>query len=116
MEWRVKTWYKIYTALLSLVSTILVLYIFSFQISKIVAFLVTAIYIFILLVTLEAFTLKLKANGRDLRFLFHKVSLDDIIEVRCGFFSTIIRTRWKVYRIPPIESCRLLSKYSSSGK
>lgn len=115
MEWRVKTWYKVYMAFVSSVSTFLVLYIFSLQISKIITLLVTVIYLFVLLITLEAFVLKIKTKGKDLRFLFHKVKLDDIIEVRCGVFSTIIRTRWKVYRVPPIESCKLLGKYSNSG-
>lgn len=116
MEWKVKTWYKVYSTILSSVSTFLVLYIFSFQISRIVALIASLCYLLVLLVTLETFVLRVKIDGKALRFLFYKVNLDDIIEVRCKLFSTVIRTRWKVYRLPPMQSCTLLNKDNYFGK
>ncbi|ODN31223.1 hypothetical protein A4H02_00095 [Fervidobacterium thailandense] len=109
-----KTWYKIYMAILSVVSTFLVLYIFSLQISNFVSTIVIVSYLTILLFTFEAFTLRIKLNGKNLRFLFNRLELNDIIDVRCGLFSTLIRTRWRVYRLPPTEECDSIKKLGNS--
>ncbi|WP_448377315.1 hypothetical protein [Fervidobacterium sp.] len=79
------------------------LYLFSLQLSNLVTFFLIISYAGLLFLTVESFIVYLKLSGDKISTIYFNISLSDIIDVENRIFETRIRTRWKVYRLPPIE-------------
>jgi len=99
----VKKWYRVFTLFFVILSTPVVLYLFSLQLSSLVTFFLIIVYAGLLFLTVESFIISLKLSGDKISTIYFNISLSDIIDLENGIFETRIRTRWKVYRLPPIE-------------
>ncbi|MFN4267421.1 MAG: hypothetical protein ACK4EZ_01155 [Fervidobacterium pennivorans] len=113
MVLRVKNWYKALILLAIILSTPVVLYLFSLQLSNLMLFALLTVYAGLVFFLIESFILKLEVSKDKLSTIYFSIPLSDIIDVEDGFFETRIRTRWKVYRLPPIEGVKVVFPNSS---
>ncbi|AMW32916.1 hypothetical protein NA23_06345 [Fervidobacterium islandicum] len=116
MVMRVKKWYKLLILSSVISSTPVVLYLFSLQLSSLVLFLVMSSYAGLLLLLVESLILKLEVSNSELSTIYFSVPLSDIIEVEDGLFATKIRTRWRVYRLPPMENIHMIPSKTSKSR
>ncbi|MGC8902698.1 MAG: hypothetical protein ACP5KD_05055 [Fervidobacterium sp.] len=79
------------------------LYLFSLQLSNIANTLITVCYLVILLLTAEALFFYIKIEGEYLIGMYFKIKVNDIIDIENKLFGVKIRTRWRVYHLPPME-------------
>jgi len=108
---RAKSWYKFLTLFLCILSTPLVLYLFSLQLSAFVTLVLMLSYAGLLFLALESFIVSVKISENKLSTIYFNVNLNDIIEVKDGLFETKIRTRWRVYRLPPIKDSHKILQF-----
>jgi Na+/H+-translocating membrane pyrophosphatase len=113
MVLRVKNWYKVLMLLAIILSTPVVLYLFSLQLSNLILFALLAAYAGLVFFLIESFILKLEVSKDKISTIYFSIPLSDIIDVEDGFFETRIRTRWKVYKLPPIEGVKAVVPNSS---
>jgi Na+/H+-translocating membrane pyrophosphatase len=113
MVLRVKNWYKVLMLLAIILSTPVVLYLFSLQLSNLMLFALLTAYAGLVFFLIESFILKLEVSKDKLSTIYFSIPLSDIIDVEDGFFETRIRTRWKVYKLPPIEDVKVVFPNSS---
>ncbi|QIV78294.1 hypothetical protein [Fervidobacterium pennivorans] len=108
MVLRVKKWYKVLILLEIILSTPVVLYLFSLQLSSLMVFVLLSAYAGLVFFLIESFILKLEVSKDKISTIYFSVPLSDIIEVEDGVFETKIRTRWKVYKLPPIDGVQVV--------
>ncbi|WP_448378501.1 hypothetical protein [Fervidobacterium sp.] len=113
MVLRVKKWYKVLILLGIILSTPIVLYLFSLQLSNLMLFALLAAYAGLVFFLIESFIFKLQVSNDKISTIYFSIPLSDIIDVEDGFFETRIRTRWKVYKLPPIDGVQMIFPNSS---
>lgn len=113
MVLRVKKWYKVLVLLEIILSTPVVLYLFSLQLSNLILFALVSAYAGLVFFLIESFILKLEVSKDEISTIYFSVPLSDIIDIEDGVFETKIRTRWKVYKLPPIEDVEMIFENSS---
>ncbi len=94
--------------LLSIVSTSFVLQIFSLPSSNVILTVLVIFYIVILFLTVEALFFKIELRGSKLHSWYFNVDLSDIIDFRYSILGVKLRTRWRVYYLPPIKMAKIL--------
>lgn len=94
--------------LLSIVSTSFVLQIFSLPSSNLILTVSVIFYIVILFLTIEALFFKIELRGSKLHSWYFNVDLSDIIDFRYSVLGVKLRTRWRVYHLPPIKTANIL--------
>lgn len=116
MIFRTKKSYKFFITFVSILSTLFVLYVFFHQISTAVLTLISITYAGILLLTIEAFFYFVQLENLFIKSPYFKLKLDDIIDIEYSEFGTKIRTRWKIYYLPPIERIEILKELIKNHK
>lgn len=114
MIFKVSKFYKFFVIFATLISTPMVLILFSLELSNLALFLVTFTYISLLLILVEAIFFRLKLDNKTISCIYFVLDLSDIINVRCNIFGTKLVTRWKVYNLPPLEKSRIFCELAKN--
>ncbi len=99
----------------TLVDVFLFLKLVQLPLSNFMSTLLTFLLIIQTLLLLEAFVLKVRIDNDKLKSMFFSVELSDIISIENTLFHTVIRTRWKKYKLPKLDSNILKASYRGGG-
>lgn len=116
MMFRVKRSYKLFITSIAILSTVFVLFLFLHQLSKVALIISSIAYAGVLLLTAEAYFFFVELENLSIKSMYFKLKLDDIIEIDDSFFGTKIRTRWKVYYLPPMEKMSILKELVKNSR
>jgi len=113
MVLKVKKWYKILNLLVLSSSTPFVLYLFSLPLSDFVTFVIILAYFILVIMFAESLIFKIEIKGSKLKSMYFSIDLSDIIGVKNGILETVIRTRWRIYRIPPVDGVNKIGRMTN---
>lgn len=114
MKFKVSKLYKFFAIFATLISTPIVLILFSLELSNLAFFLVTFTYIVLLLILVEAIFFHLKLDNKTISCIYFVLDLSDIINVRCNIFGTKLVTHWRVYNLPPLEKSKIFCELAKN--
>ncbi|MGQ9855291.1 MAG: hypothetical protein ACUVQF_00990 [Fervidobacterium sp.] len=49
-----------------------------------------------------------------MKSMYFSIDLSDIIGVKSGILETVIRTRWRVYRVPPVDGVNRIGQMTNT--
>ncbi len=104
MEYRVSKFYKFFMLSTTIVAIFFYIKLILLPLSDLALTFLSFLLILQLLLLVEAFLLKVKICEGKLRTLYFSIELSDIISIENKLFHIVIRTRWKKYKLPRLDS------------